>query len=144
MPAPTVALQEAVLMDLTGTGQSKLFTDVQPIVVQSPLQHAMAKVISDGIVNRVIVTNSTEANIRLTSIHERLFAGGSILNPNLVELAKRCDLSERGEVDRVGATFFPGLVKLARTPPGPGGEPGENTQMVVGRLSAPPSLPQTM
>ncbi len=37
---------------------------------------------------------------------------GSMLDPRQMELIKRCVKSERGEVDRVGACIFPGLVKL--------------------------------
>ena len=40
---------------------------------------------------------------------------GSALFPNQIELVKRCLRSERGEQDRVGATIFPGLVKVSRT-----------------------------
>src|SRR6202012_3078882 len=38
---------------------------------------------------------------------------GSALYPRQVELVKRCMKSERGEVDVVGATLFPGLVKVS-------------------------------
>jgi hypothetical protein len=58
---------------------------------------------------------------------------GSTLYPNQVELAKRCRRSERGELDRVGATIFPGLVKVSRTLPGPGIALGDTMQMVVRR-----------
>ena len=44
---------------------------------------------------------------------------GSVLYPRQIELVKRCLKSERGETDRVGATIFPGLVKVTR-----GGTPG--------------------
>lgn len=57
----------------------------------------------------------------------------STLYPRQVELAKRCRRSERGELDRVGATIFPGLVKVSRTPPGPGVSLGDTTQTVVRR-----------
>ena len=39
---------------------------------------------------------------------------GSTLFPSQIELVKRCLRSERGEQDRVGATIFPGLVKVSR------------------------------
>jgi hypothetical protein len=58
---------------------------------------------------------------------------GATLYPRQVELAKRCRRSERGELDRVGATIFPGLVKVSRTQPGPGVAPGDTTQTVVRR-----------
>lgn len=84
---------------------------------------------------------------------------GSTLDPRQVELAKRCRRSERGEIDRVGATVFPGLVKVSRTLPGPGIALGDTMQTVVRRAqvicecavratsfpgSAPPISPTTM
>jgi hypothetical protein len=73
-PAPAAALQDAALADLAGAGESVLFTDVRPMMVQSLLRHAMAECISDGIINCLIVTSSAEANVQLTRIHEHLFA----------------------------------------------------------------------
>ncbi len=58
---------------------------------------------------------------------------GSTLYPRQVELAKRCRRSERGELDRVGATIFPGLVKVSRNLPGPGVASGDTAQTVVRR-----------
>jgi hypothetical protein len=57
----------------------------------------------------------------------------STLYPHRVELAKRCRRSERGELDRVGATIFPGLVKVGHTPLGPAVPLGHTTQVVVRR-----------
>jgi hypothetical protein len=57
----------------------------------------------------------------------------STLYPRQIELAKRCRRSERGELDRVGATIFPGLVKVSRTPEGPGATLGDTSQAVVRR-----------
>ncbi|KAI9434438.1 hypothetical protein H4582DRAFT_1818637, partial [Lactarius indigo] len=71
-PAPAAALQEAVLTDLTAVGESAaLFTDVRPIMVQGLLRHAMTEVISDGIINSVVVTNSANANLEYMRMHER-------------------------------------------------------------------------
>ena len=42
---------------------------------------------------------------------------GSMLHLGLVELVKPCRRGERGEVDRVGATVFPGLFEVMPTPP---------------------------
>jgi hypothetical protein len=56
---------------------------------------------------------------------------GSTLYPRQVELAKRCRRSERGEVDRVGATIFPGLAKVSRNLPGPGAASGDTANTVV-------------
>jgi hypothetical protein len=228
-PAPAAALQEAILTDITDVGESTtLFTDMRPTIVQCLLRHAIAEVISEGIINSLIVSNSVEANLELTSIHERLltrtfpsqslkhasdvhpprlfcrlgmsfFPGdvtaaavwrrhtfsvamekptpeitrmifernmpllaallpdsaedslgtrgmledafefsrklrgagpdadalyrsfvpklASTLHPGLIELVKPCRRSERGEVDRVGATVFPGLFEILPTPP---------------------------
>lgn len=58
----------------------------------------------------------------------------STLYPRQIELVKRCLTSERGEVDRVGATIFPGLVKVSRGVATPAGQPAsENAQTVVRR-----------
>ena len=74
-PAPAAALQEAVLTDITDVGESTaLFTDVRPMTVQCLLQHAMSQVISEGILNSLIVSNSAEENLGLTSVHERLIS----------------------------------------------------------------------
>jgi hypothetical protein len=58
---------------------------------------------------------------------------GSTLSPRQVELAKRCRRSERGELDRVGATIFPGLVKVSRNLPGPGVAASGDANTVVRR-----------
>lgn len=54
---------------------------------------------------------------------------GSTLYPRQIELVKRCLRSERGEADRVGATIFPGLVKVTRGPLLPTGQHGDNIQV---------------
>ena len=46
----------------------------------------------------------------------------SVLYPRQIELVKRCLTSERGEPDKVGATIFPGLVKVSRGPATPGND----------------------
>jgi hypothetical protein len=58
---------------------------------------------------------------------------GSTLYPRQIELVKRCLRSERGDMDRVGATIFPGLVKVTRGPMTPGGQSTDNVQTVVRR-----------
>ena len=42
--------------------------------VQNLLRHAISQAISEGIVNCLIVTNSQEANVQLTRIHEQIFS----------------------------------------------------------------------
>ncbi|CAE6423229.1 unnamed protein product [Rhizoctonia solani] len=191
-----------------------------PVQVQNLLRHIMSDAICEGLVNCLVVTNSNEANIQLTRIHEHIFARdttvasvwrrqtysaavesctqemmhhvlmdhapgllgeiapggkslpesltailngaynfsrmlhgskassgggadafykafvpeiGSILYPRQIELVKRCVMNEQGQVDRVGACVFPGLVKVSRGTAIPGqGEP-ETTQTVVRR-----------
>lgn len=44
------------------------------IQIQSLLRHAVSMTISEGIINCLIVTDSPEANIQLTRIHEHIFA----------------------------------------------------------------------
>ncbi|KAF9526406.1 hypothetical protein CPB83DRAFT_858042 [Crepidotus variabilis] len=213
--SPPVPLQElcaAILSDVV-SGLNVTSVETTPMQVQSYLRHAMAESISEGVVNCLIVTNSTESNIQLTRIHEHIFARdptvasvwrrqtfsaavdsctpdmslsilyeqvpelmrvlngkipasggvsildsayafsrmlhgsgsnqsdafyrafvpelGSALYPRQIELVKRCMKSERGETDRVGATIFPGLVKVSRQPAATGGD--ENVQTVVRR-----------
>jgi hypothetical protein len=54
---------------------------------------------------------------------------GSVLYPRQIELVKRCVKSEMGELDRVGACVFPGLVKVSRGPKAGGGQ--QENQAVV-------------
>ena len=42
---------------------------------------------------------------------------GGTLNPGLMELVKPCRHSERGDVDHVGVTIFPGLIEILPTLP---------------------------
>ncbi|KAF5327648.1 hypothetical protein D9619_004139 [Psilocybe cf. subviscida] len=214
-PVPLQTLCNAILSDVvSGMDINRIqVPEATPMQVQSYLRHAMAETISEGIINCLIVTNSTEANIQLTRIHEHIFARdptvasvwrrqtfsaavdsctpdisltilheqvpelmrvlngkipasggisilesaytfsrmlhgsgsasndafyrafvpelGSVLYPRQIELVKRCLKSERGETDRVGATIFPGLVKITRGGIVPGME--ENMQTVVRR-----------
>jgi hypothetical protein len=54
---------------------------------------------------------------------------GSILYPRQIELVKRCLKSERGEHDRVGATIFPGLVKVSEGLKQANGQIGDKLQV---------------
>lgn len=54
---------------------------------------------------------------------------GSTLYPRQIELVKRCLKSERGELDRVGATIFPGLVKVTQGVKQLDGHVGDNIQV---------------
>ncbi|KAI0368005.1 hypothetical protein BV20DRAFT_1045274 [Pilatotrama ljubarskyi] len=221
-PVPLNAIRQAALIDVFDDNPAEL--GPQPpnatgIQVQSLLRHAASKTIAEGIVNCLIITDSPEANIQLTRIHEHIFSRdptvaavwrrqtfsaavetcsldmslfflsehmpnltkllnieadkttlggaviqvleaayefsrmlhsapsssggtvdafyrafvpdvGSTMNPGHIELVKRCLTTERGEPDRVGATIFPGLVKVTR---GMGGQTADNMQTVVKR-----------
>ncbi|KAG2035824.1 hypothetical protein BDR03DRAFT_993256 [Suillus americanus] len=192
-PSPLSDIYGAALRDISGSYDHVPY-DASPMQVQNILRHAMSEVIGSEIINNLVVTNSSEANVQLTRIHEHLFARnpvvacvwrrqtfsaavetcdpemtaailaetlpaltkviggltnntapilasaytfsrmlhgspssstdafyrsfvpelGSILYPRQIELVRRCLKSERGEQDRVGATIFPGLVKVTR------------------------------
>jgi hypothetical protein len=214
-PVPIDDLYHALASDLSGLDPNVQST---PMAVQYLLRHAMSETISEAVINCLMVTNSSDANIQLTRLHEHLFARdptvacvwrrqtfsaavetctpemslgillenmpnlagilapareitpftgtpildaayefsrmlhggnsnaaadafyrafvpelGSTLYPRQIELIKRCVRNEHGESDRVGATIFPGLVKVTRGPMTPGGPSAENTQTVVRR-----------
>ncbi|RPD59535.1 hypothetical protein L227DRAFT_575975 [Lentinus tigrinus ALCF2SS1-6] len=225
-PAPLNVIRHAALTDVFDDDPPELGPNAPSptgIQIQSLLRHAVSKTIAEGIINCLIVTDSPEANIQLTRIHEHIFArdptvaavwrrqtftaavescsmdmslfflsenmgnlakilaletcekntpsggiyavleaayefsrmlhgapsssGGTVdafyrafvpdvastMNPRQIELVKRCHKTERGELDRVGATVFPGLVKVSRGPPGSNGVSTENVQTVVRR-----------
>lgn len=73
-PATLNVLRDAVLKDIFGNAPPPDDTAATPAVVQALLRHAMSEAVSEGIVNCLIVTNSSEANVQLTRIHEHLFA----------------------------------------------------------------------
>jgi len=212
-PASLDTLTQAILGDVVNGAEFAQF-QASSMQTQCYLRHAMAEAISEGIINCLIITNSSEANVQLARIHEHIFARdptvasvwrrqtfsaavdsctpemslsilyeqipelmkqlngalptsggisvmeaayefsrmlhgssstgdafyrafvpelGSTLYPRQIELVKRCLRSERGEFDRVGATIFPGLVKVSRGPPLPNGQHGDNVQTVVRR-----------
>jgi hypothetical protein len=217
-PASLRELYHALLEDIVN-GYEPGPEEPHAMQVQNLLRHAMSETISEGYINCLIVTNSSEANVQLTRIHEQIFARdptvacvwrrqtfsaavescspemtksiimdnlptlanilfpsevltapatqvleaagsfsrmlhgsnssaggtvdafyrafvpelGSTLYPRQIELVKRCMMSERSETDRVGATIFPGLVKVTRGPMTPGGQTTENVQNVVRR-----------
>ncbi|KAF8444035.1 hypothetical protein L210DRAFT_3107079 [Boletus edulis BED1] len=199
-PASLSDIYLAALADITGAASYDVLPPdgASPIQVQNILRHALSELISSEVINVLMVTNSAEANIQLTRIHEHLFARnpivagvwrrqtfsaavesyspelaasileeqlptllkflgehtrgippildsahvfsrmlhgspataggagadvfyrsfvpeiGSQLYPRQMELIRRCLKSERGDVDRVGAAIFPGLVKVSR------------------------------
>lgn len=72
-PAPLPQICAALMSDIAGV-LNVTAVEATPMQVQSYLRHAMAETISEGVINCLIVTNSTEANIQLTRIHEHIFA----------------------------------------------------------------------
>ena len=78
-PAPLSDVYLAALVDITGAGS---LDDLPPdgasaIQVQNILRHALSEVISSEVINVLMVTNSAEANVQLTRIHEHLFSSAS-------------------------------------------------------------------
>jgi len=71
-PVPLGQLCGAILNDIASLDATSV--EVTPLQLQSYLRHAMAETVSEGVINCLIVTNSTEANIQLTRIHEHIFA----------------------------------------------------------------------
>ncbi|KAF5339241.1 hypothetical protein D9758_013293 [Tetrapyrgos nigripes] len=240
-PRPGVSLPQicqAILSDIPTGHEVGIRYEGTSMQVQALLRHAISEAISEGTINCLIVTNSSDANIQLTRIHEHIFARdptvacvwrrqtfsaaveqctpsmsqailleqipeliqlldpsisassplsspnpntqspdraiqsimesaydfsrmlhgstvtsvsggsggdafyrafvpelGSALQPRQIELVKRCLKSERGEMDRVGATIFPGLVKVTRGAGSGEGQQGqpETIQTVVRR-----------
>jgi len=215
-PAPLNQMRDAIMSDLYG--YAVVDANMPPsIQVQNLLRHILSDAIAEGIINCLIVTNSTEANVHLTRIHDQLFsrdplvacvwrrqtfsaavesftpemgqtiltehlhalstllspnekcmadlheilnaayafsrmlhagqAGSSMdafyrafvpelghpLDPGQLELTRRCMKSERGEVDTVGATVFPGLVKVTLAPAATKGGEGNTISTVVRR-----------
>jgi hypothetical protein len=68
-------LRAAALWDIyDGVTPPTPATPATAIHVQCLLRHAMSEAIAEGIVNCLIVTDSTDTNIQLTRIHEHIFA----------------------------------------------------------------------
>ncbi len=73
MPLPELA--KAALAGIAGGPDLELnFGTVSSLQSSSYLRHAMSEAITEGVINCLIVTNSTEANVQLTRIHEHLFS----------------------------------------------------------------------
>lgn len=72
-PASLDDIYAAAIGDITGNDEP-LPPGASPMQVQNLLRHVISDVISSDIINQLIVTNSSEANIQLTHIHEHLFS----------------------------------------------------------------------
>ncbi|KAL8291504.1 hypothetical protein RQP46_002482 [Phenoliferia psychrophenolica] len=77
-----IPLAEALYGDLNNASDSPFLEALHAagfdypglgLVVQSLLRHVMSQMLSEGIVNELLVTNSEEANRELTKLHEQLF-----------------------------------------------------------------------
>ena len=77
-PATLDDLRMAALNDLNAT-DGDILDESRPMLVQNLLRHAMAETVSEGIINCLIVTSSSEANYQLTRIHEHIFARKRVL-----------------------------------------------------------------
>jgi hypothetical protein len=71
-PVSLDELREAAMQDLEGDVDASF--PASELQVQNLLRHALSETISESIINCLIITNSTEANVQLTRIHEHLFA----------------------------------------------------------------------
>jgi hypothetical protein len=80
-PVPLNSIRDATLSDIFGGPPQPDPSPPAPALVQALLRHIMAETISEGIINCLIVTNSSVANEQLTRIHAHLFARE--LPPNL-------------------------------------------------------------
>jgi hypothetical protein len=74
-PVPLEQIKAAALSDAGGDDDK---TEASQMHVQNLLRHALSETISEGVINCLIITNSSEANVQLTRIHEHLFARMSL------------------------------------------------------------------
>jgi len=77
-PAPIDQLYNLIMSDLMQGEAPPVAGIATGMQVQNLLRHVMSEAISEGIINCLIVTDSTEANIQLSRIHEHLFASKRI------------------------------------------------------------------
>lgn len=78
-PTTLDALSQAILYDVVNGAEFAQF-QASSMQTQCYLRHAMAEAISEGIINCLIITNSSEANVQLTRIHEHIFARKSVFS----------------------------------------------------------------
>ena len=74
---PLNVIRQAALTDVFDDNPAELepqTPNATGIQVQSLLRHAVSKTIAEGIINSLIITDSPEANIQLTRIHEHIFS----------------------------------------------------------------------
>ncbi|KAH8117913.1 hypothetical protein DFH11DRAFT_865422 [Phellopilus nigrolimitatus] len=112
-PTPLNVIRDVILTDLLGNSPPD-DSEASPMLVQSLLRHAMAETISEGVINCLIVTSSSEANVQLTRIHEHLFAR----DPTVAGVWRRQTFSAAVETcspamsQQLLAETMPGLARL--------------------------------
>lgn len=89
-PGSLYIVRDTALADIYGSPPEPEEGNASPLIVQALLRHALSDAVSEGIINCLIVTNSSEANIQLTRIHEHLFAR-KFLFYNIFSLARAID-----------------------------------------------------
>lgn len=72
-PVPLSEIRDAIMSDVVGAAEP-IPSPALLVVVQNLLRHAISESISEGVINCLIVTNASEANIQITRIHEHIFA----------------------------------------------------------------------
>ncbi|KAG8984953.1 hypothetical protein FRB90_005039, partial [Tulasnella sp. 427] len=95
-PVPLNDIRDAALSDLEGPAPD---SEATPVIVQNLLRHIMSEAICEGIINVLVVTNSTEANEQLTRIHEHIFGR----DPTVAAVWRRQTFS--AAVDKNSAEF---------------------------------------
>ncbi|KAH8110382.1 hypothetical protein DFH11DRAFT_1708887, partial [Phellopilus nigrolimitatus] len=111
-PTPLNVIRDVTLTDLRSSAPDD--SETSPMLVQSLLRHAMAETISEGVINCLIVTSSSEANVQLTRIHEHLFAR----DPTVAGVWRRQTFSAAVETcspamsQQLLAETMPGLARL--------------------------------
>ena len=76
-PASLEDIRQAALSDIFDNDPpepSPFPPEASAMHVMSLLRHALSKTITDNVINNLIVTDSADANVQLTRIHEHIFA----------------------------------------------------------------------
>lgn len=71
-PVTLDELRDAAVDDLEADSEG--LPPATELQVQNLLRHALSETVSESIINCLIITNSTDANVQLTRIHEHLFS----------------------------------------------------------------------
>ncbi|KAI5992076.1 hypothetical protein EDD15DRAFT_2577118 [Pisolithus albus] len=85
-PANLDIIYAAAISDITGSNEP-LPPGASPMQVQNILRHVMSEMISTEVINCLIVTNSTEANVQLTRINEHLFSREYVISKAIATIS---------------------------------------------------------